>query len=327
MTLDEIKAQNAAEAATNQQTEVVKPVVEIEAGETTDDEGKEAPFWMQEEEVIDDEEGTESKAATAPVSALVKLKRKLKGTISERDEEIERLRLENETLKASRTAPHIEIATQAPKRPRNADFDTDDEYEEAMDKYEADKMQFAINHVSTSHSQADQIKQRTQKVLANVDSHYDRAAKLVEESGINPEVYQQADKTVKSIIESIMPGKSEAVFNGIIDIIGEGSEKTLFYIGRNKAAQNEFAALLAEDPTGLKASIYLGRATERIIGTKTQTTRAPAPSAQLRGDNVSSVKESAFKKKYEAAHGKGDVQAAFNAKQEAKKAGINVKEW
>lgn len=328
-TLAEIKAQNEQEAAAQviPQTDDVKP---DETGGTAD-ESTAAPFWMaedepeQNEDEADGEQDEQQPSGNAvPVSTHIKLKKKLKGQISEKDEELEKLRAELQAVKIGAVAPQQDI--QAPKRPRVADFETDEEYETAMDKYEEDRLQYQTKLISANQSQSTQVEQRTKKILASVDSHYDRAAKLVESSGIKPEVYQQATENFKAIIEKAMPGKSEIALNGIIDIIGEGSEKTIFYIGRNKAAQNEFAALLADDPSGLKASMWLGRTTEKINGTVKRTSQAPPPAAQLKGGSVT-AKESAFKKKYDEAHKKGSLQDAYNAKKEARKAGIDTSNW
>jgi hypothetical protein len=322
-TLAEIKAQNEQEAV---QTQVVSEQVQAA------DESGEKPFWLADEEPEEqnsEEEQDEGEqlpiGKSAPVSALVKLKKKLKGQISEKDEELERLRAELHAVKTGAVTP--QQTTQAPKRPRNADFDTDEEYESAMDKYEDDKLKYQTQLITSTQSQSTQVEQRTRKILASVDNHYERAAKLVESSGINPEVYQQATENFKSILERAMPGKSEGMLNGVIDIIGEGSEKTIFYIGRNKTAQNEFAALLAEDPTGLKASMWLGRTTEKINGTVKKTSQAPSPSAQLKSGGSVTAKESAYRKKYEEAHKKGSLQDAYNAKKDARKAGIDTSNW
>lgn len=326
-TLAEIKAQNEQEAANQQIDELTLTTVE------TLDESVAKPFWMaeeepeQNEEETDEEIGEEQQATqkSAPVSALVKLKKKLKGQISEKDEELERLRAELQAVKTGVVTPQQTI--EAPKRPRSADFDTDEEYEAAMDKYEEDKIKYQTQLITSTQSQSTQVEQRTKKILESVDSHYERAAKLVESSGINPEVYQQATENFKAVIERVMPGKSEGALNGIIDIIGDGSEKTIFYIGRNKAAQNEFAALLTEDPTGLKAAMYLGRTTEKINGTVKKTSQAPPPAAQLKSGESVSAKESAFRKKYDEAHKKGSLQVAYNVKKEARKAGIDTSNW
>ncbi|NTU49508.1 MAG: hypothetical protein HGA87_01195 [Desulfobulbaceae bacterium] len=318
-TLAELKAENAVETEeVAPETEVVIEAAEEVTGDgiDNDEETGETPFWMEEKE-----ETVES----APVSALVKLKRKLKGKIEDRDDEIAQLKAQLEELK--RPPQTASSVIQPPKRPRNLDFNTDEEYEEAMDRYEEAKLIYQTNFIGQNQDQIKRVQQRNQTVEQNVEKHYERAAKLVESTGIKPEIYQHADAAVKQVINAVQPGKGELIFNELVDMVGEGSEKTFFYIGRNKQAQNEFLSLLTEDPTGLKASIYLGRITERISGAKNQSSRAPAPSAQLRGDDASNSKGSALKRKYEQAQSRNNPQEAYNLKKQAKKQGLDTSKW
>lgn len=299
--------------------------VELE-GETEvelDDDGnpvkEETPFWLQ-------EEGEQESSKQVPEAAIISIKKKLKGQLREQGSEIERLTQEIERLKQGQakavTKPEL------PKRPRITDFEDDDSYEQAMDEYEAAKIEYQSNTISTTQAQKQQIAARLQKLEEDIDGHYDRAAKLIEKSGINPDVYQQADVTVKKAIDSILPKAGETVFKEFVSLMGEGSEKTMFYIGRNKAALNEFSSLLTNDKSGLSAAYHLGTLNAKISGTQqNKTSRAPKPATQIAGDASATAKSGAFKKKYEEAHKKGNTQAAYNIKKEARSAGIDTSKW
>ena len=114
----------------------------------------------------------------------------------------------------------------------------------------------------------------------------------------------------------------------LISVLGDGSEKIMYYLGRNKNALNEFKSLLIDDGTGIKASIFLGKLQQRLLTTKRKTSKAPPPGSDVTGDDaVSTVKASTLLKKRKAAIKKGDLQAAYNVKKQAKLAGVDVSNW
>ena len=295
-----------------------EPVLDADGNEV------QKPAWLAEEgengTSSDSDEGEDN---TAPLSALIRIKQKLKGKIGAQNEELETLRKENARLIQGQSVKPVE----APKRPRTKDFDDDDSYEDAMDKYEEEKLNYSSNYVVKNAQQTSQLEQARAAQAVAVEAHYERAEKLVAEHSISPEVFQKTDIVVKELIESVMPKRGEAVFDHLIAMVGEGSEKTMFFLGRNKAAQAEFHSLLAKDTTGLQAALYLGRVTERISGPQSKTSQAPAPAAQLKGDNVTSVKESVLQKKWAAAHKKNNAQEAYEIKKAARKAGVDTKAW
>jgi len=303
--------------------------LELSADDIVDDE-QEAPFWLQEEEPDSSGEEDEEAPETGgvPVAKHVQTKKKLKAKLSEKDDELSKIKEELEQLKNGQ-AQGRQQDDAPPKRPRRADFDDEDAFEDAMDKYEDEKIEYQTQYVQKNSHQNQQQKQRQQQIDQAVDDHYSRAEKLVEKHSIKPEIYQQSDATVKGIIKTALPKLNpEVVFNGMVELLGEGSEITMFHIGRNKEASNEFSRLLQSDPSGLKASAYLGRIAERVSGAKAnRNSQAPAPAAKLKGDEASSAKGQASHKKWADAHKKGRSQEAYNIKQAAKKQGIDVSSW
>ena len=278
--------------------------------------------WMADEPDGGSDEVDES-GNSVPVATHVKVKHKLKAKLGEKDELIATLREENEQLKVQPVAP---MELNPPKRPRTSDFGTDDEFETAMDAYEDQNREYMTKFATHNTVQTQKVQQQEEATTQAVDDHYTRAETLVQENSINPEVYKKTDLLVKSIIESVMPKAGEQVFNHLVSLVGEGSEKTMFFLGRNKAAQHEFHSLLAQDTTGLKAALYLGRITERIGGAKNQTSRSPKPATNLQGDVKNSAQGSALYRKWQNASGK-DPQKAYNLKKEAKAKGIDTSNW
>jgi hypothetical protein len=262
-----------------------------------------------------------------PVSTHIRMKQKLKGRITDKDEELERLKAENVTLKAGKVTKPVKV--ERPERPREEAFDSIAEYNAALDVYEDAILDIRLNR----DSQAREIQTATsvakEDLTKAVDSHYTRASKLIQDSGISTEVYQEADTKVRQAIEAVKPGMGEIITDQIISVVGEGSEKILYFLGRNKNALNEFTNLLATDSSGLKASIFLGQQREKLINTKQKTSKAPAPGVDLssEADAETSSKSISFLKKRKAAIKKGNLQAAYNAKKEAKAAGVDVSKW
>jgi len=293
-----------------------------------------------EEEIIDDDDDDGEKKAVepwmadeskqplsdVPASTHIRMKQKLKGRLTERNEENERLRRENEALKAGMTTPSL--PGRVPKRPVENEFDTVLEYEEALGEYEQKMVDVRLE---TSNRKRDiQLAQANAraKLEGSVDEHYSRAAKLIQDNGIDTEVYKAADLIVREAIETMIPGKGDITTDQIISILGDGSEKVMYYLGRNKNALNEFKSLFAEDPTGLKATLFLGQQRERLLNSKRRTSKAPPPSSDAKGDKTpTSAKASSLLKRRKAAQAKGNLQLAYDLKKQAKAQGVDVSEW
>lgn len=276
--------------------------------------------WMEEEEVK--EQDPDDPSRQVPVGKFVATKRKLKGQILEGKEEIEKLKQENADLLKFKPAPETKLV-----RPKENDFDTTDEYEAALDKYNDDKLEEASGRLRLK-DQQDQANLKAQTDLTGaVDGHYERAAELIEKSGIKPEVYKAADTTVRKAVESITPNLGDVIVDQIISILGEGSEKVLYYLGRNTAALNKFQSLLASDKSGMKAAIYLGQEKQRLTNPIKPRSKAPDPASEVKGDEATQGAANRFKKKYDAVSAKNDPQAMYNTKKEARAAGVDVSAW
>ena len=308
-----MEKENVAEQEVIEQ-ETETPEEEIESSEVEENE-EEKPLFLLEE---DEEESDEEKVV--PVGALVKTRKKLQGRIQEKDDEVQRLNKKIEELEKRTSSAKVEL----PKRPKVDDFDSDEEYDKALDDWYDLKTQASLKSLQDSQNQNINAQNQQKKIIKSVENHYERAEKLVKEHAIKPEVCQSADKAVREATEAILPGKGDSSVDHLINVLGDGSEKTLYYLGRNKNALNEYRAILQEDTTGLKAAAFLGRLSERINGTTKRKSKAPAPAPQANGNAEQSVSESVIKKKYDAAHKKGNTQEAFNIKREAKKQGLDT---
>ena len=261
-----------------------------------------------------------------PTSTHIHMKQKLKGRISEKDSKIEVLEAEVAALKAGTAKP---ASVNLPVRPKRIDFDSDELYDIALDKYEEKRDDIRYTRLEQSQTIKDRQYKAREKMDQAVNAHYDRAGKLIDDSGIDSKIYQQADIVVREAVEAIRPNQGDIIVDQLIALTGEGSEKVFYFLGKNKAALAEVKNRLAEDPSGMKAALYIGQQKERLLSPKRATTKAPSPGPNPTGD-VSvqgSKKISALKKKYLDAHRAGNLQIAYNLKKEARGIGAEIAEW
>jgi hypothetical protein len=241
------------------------------------------------------------------------MKQKLKGKLSESQQEIERLKAE--------LAKREEVKIEIPKRPKPEDFDTDEEYESAFDNYEQAKVKALYAAQKQQEEQGRTQEQLLTRIERAVDSHIERAQEFVKKNNVKPEVYERATDNVRTAIEEIIPGKR--AFDQLLDIVGDGSEVTMFAIGLNKQKLDTLKGKLLEDPLGMKAAFYLGQQNGELKAKQNKTSRAPKPAPSLKGDGTS-VSTSKLKSAYDK---EKDPQKRFNLRWQARKKGLDTKSW
>lgn len=323
MNLEELKKANEEEAiAAESNTESENAVSDEVTGETladddTNTEGETDELWLsetQDPEVI-------------PVSTHIGVRRKLKGKISEQNDRISELEAEiarmKEVTSANLASPKLDL----PARPAIKNFNSDEEYEQALSKYEADLVEVQVSRVLATKNSTTTVETRKKALDTAVDEHYARAETLVKTSGIKPDLYKTADETVRRAVEEVRPNFGDLIVDQLISVLGDGSEKVFYYIGRNAPALETVKTLLVSDPSGMKAAIYLGQQKERLTSKITRRSGAPAPGVKTLGDKGGSGQANALKQKYQKAHEGGKLQLAYNLKKEAKKLKIDVSTW
>lgn len=311
MDIDELKQEAETET-----TEEVANEVQAES-ESTNEEAQEAVEAEQEAEdkteEVDQEwmKESEKKFTDHDVAAA---KRKLKGKLSESNDKIAEL----EAKIASIQQPQAPQGKPTREQYYSAD-DPEDAYIEALTDWK-------INNKTQTINQEQQQQQYKNELNNAVTEHYSRAESLIEKSNISPEVYQQSDTSVRQMIDGIHRGQGNMIVDNLISVLGEGSEKVLFYVGRNSKAMAELQASLITDPSGLKAVSYLSRKAAMLDAPTKRETNAPPPAKQVTGDEATGNVRS-FKKAYDKAKKSGDAQEAFNARREARQAGVDVGKW
>lgn len=328
MSLEELKAQNAAqdeeetkaveveteEEETELEAEEEQPEVEQES-EEDDSEAEESELeaWQLEDEQASDDSGkrfTDSDVAAA--------KRKLKAKIEKRDDEIAQLRAEIESLKKGGSQP---AKAEAKPMPKLEDYDYDDsKYQAAVNEWMLSQLQ----NVAKS-QEAKESKTRAQQALESaVESHYERAAKLTAEHGIDDSVYHSADLAVRQAVESVFPDSGDVITDSLIANMGEGSEKVIYALGRSTEKREQLKAKLLKDPNGIAALIYLGELKAEITRPAKRVTNAPKPAARATGGSGGGSDEDRLRRKYQR---ESDLQSRFNIRREARQKGIDVSKW
>lgn len=329
MSLEELKAQNTAdeaetvevetEAAEEAEAEETQEQEEVESGEVSEGDAEagegetEVEAWQLEDEQAS--EGGEKRFTDSDVAAA---KRKLKARIEKRDDEIAQLKAELEKLKSGR----VEQPTAERKpMPKLEDYDYDEsKYQAAMESW----MLAQIDNVAKSRQSTETKSKAQQQLEQSVESHYERAAKLTAEHGIDETVYRGADLAVRQVVESVFEGAGDVITDSLIARMGEGSEKVMYALGRSSEKRERLKAKLLEDPNGIAASIYLGELKAEITKPVKRVTNAPKPAKRATGGTGGGSGEDALRRKYQK---ESDMQVRFNLRREAKAKGFDVSKW
>lgn len=292
--------------------EIQVDISDLDLGEEIEDDPGEGKPGEGDNDLIGDGE-------TMPIAAHIHKKNKLKGQIDEGNDEIARLKSENAQLKSSNKPVPI---------PKPSDYEDDEKYESDLRKWHDDAAQDSISRANIVNSQATNAQNAANATKQAVDTHYEKAATFVRENGIEEEVYNQADKNVRSAVESVFPGGGNDVTDSIITALQDGSEKALLIVGKSQEKLDKLKSLLVSDPNGLRAIAYLGSIIGQYKKKAKQTSLAPSPVPDIKsGERSMVVPESSLRKMWKKADKSGDTMKAYNLYAKAKKAGVDVSKW
>lgn len=328
-TLAELKAENAAKENDGQvEAEVINPETkednpeqqekppesEEDNPEILEGKSEELEPWQK---VNDEKDKTSDKV---PLKTYLRKKKDYKLKLTNKDTEIEKLREENEQLKNT----PVVAEKNSLKRPIEYEYDTVEEYHSALEDYDNKRFQ-EMDRAKTERTKLDRFKEDQKKALSQ---HYERAEELIETAGIDPENYRNADSKVRSAFEAIAPQRGDMIVDDIISKMGKGSEKVLFFLGRNDADLAIAQQKLINDPSGLELAFHLGGENKKLTKPRKQTTKAPPPAPNLSGGGgLVAGDEEKLEKGYKAAVKSNDPQKMFDLRRAAKKKGVNVSSW
>ena len=331
ISLEQLKAENAAEearllAATAggeedeqeaEATDVEDEQAEPDADQPEGESETEAESWMKE-----DGQTSEDSGDSVPLATLVKTRNKLKGKLHEKDNEIEQLKQQVEQLKQG----VIQAPVTAPKAPpRLEDFDYDDaKYAQAQAQYVSE----LVNQTLSTHTQKsvneNAQKEAQRKIEESLDSHYERAAKLIESAKITTEQYQAADTRFRQAIDQVRPGQGDKIADFLLANLGEGSEKVGYHLGVNQEARAQLQSKLLADPSGIAAAVWLGSKLKELSPPKQLRSNAPKPANKLQSDESTTDSLRSLKTDIAKARKGGDYQKVIDLKFAAKAKGVDV---
>ena len=308
--------EGAEEAAGDQEGEASETA---ESGEENP-ESETVESWMQ----SDDESEGEKKFSDGDIAAAKrKLKAKLSKELDDKDDEIARLRSQLQGGAQDPQAGSVDIGPMPTLE--GCEYD-DAKYQQALTDWHDKRTDAKIAAASNTRQQSEAQKVAQAEHSRLIDSHYDRAAKLAQDSGIKPETYQASDLAVRQAVDSVpaLKGKADDVVDFMIANLGEGSEKLMYYMGRNAEARNKLVNALQADSTGVKAGILLGEMKGKLTQPLKKTSKAAKPAKRAEGDTSASDSGATFKRKYDRAK---TPQQRFDIRSEARKSGVNVSHW
>lgn len=199
------------------------------------------------------------------------------------------------------------------KKPDMLDYDSQDDFLRAMNKYAqvqriAQPQQVTNQQVQDQYPTAQPEYDDSQYKEAR-DAHHARAQK----SGVDAEKFVDGELKLRE-------KHGDMVVDQMIDVLGEGSEQVIYVLGNNEAAFNKFNAVLESDP-GAKSVAHLIDLKHRIKPKKRTKSAAPEPDRAARG---SSVSVSALQKQFDKADKAGDTGEMFRLRRQARKDGVKL---
>ena len=350
-TLKELKAENAAAEASTinapvlDKKEIIKDeyveVVEQVKADDTDDtkqDGEESKVELESWQLTEGTEASEDeqKGGFVPNHEAAKRRKKnqaLRGELQEKDSELDDLRKQVEALQSG-TAPKAEQEQVALVRPTREQFDYDDDaYDAAVDNYYDAKLDRKIDsRTKDSTEKANQANQQqafADNQKKNLDAHYERAGKLVEDGKLTEESFRNADTLVRKALDSIKPGYGDMLTDSLISTLnslGDGSEKVMYQLGVNPAKLQELQNKLITDPSGLSASMFLGQLQAKAQTPSKRRSQAPTPGSKVEGEGGNNGNVSTLQKQYNKIDS-NDIQARISFKRQAKKNGTDTNNW
>lgn len=327
-TLDELKAENVkieeesnnASVAELEETEVeaveeeTPEAVNLAEDEQKEGEETETEAWMQTDE--ESSSDNEKKFTDHDIAAA---KKKLKARVSNQSSEIDELKTQVAQLKQGTVTK-----TEAPNlnMPLLSEYDYDEELHakaigEWHNKLISSKVDASNQQAQVTAQEAQQLSERNK----SVDSHYQRAVVLSEKSGIKPDDFRESELKVRQAMDSLVHGKGDDMVDNIISTLGEGSEKVMYYLGRNPDALDKMVNLARGNAFAMM--MEFGNLKAKLTATKNNISTARKPTKKISGDEKGGSVTS-FKKRYDKAK---TPQERLNIKWAAKAEKVSTAGW
>jgi hypothetical protein len=331
-TLEELKAQNAAEAANTPPEPESEETLDLSPEETPDnpepepeEDAPEATAAAPDDAFTPEEDDGLPKDGPLRKGDAKALRQKYQGKLSQKDEELERVRQELEEVKKKVAQPsQLPAAGQEPQRDQ---YTNDAEWIRALTTFNAQQ----VLQQSTAQQQAEERRRKQEEIQTRTrmqtDAHYERVADLAKKSNISEDVAKSADLKVRNAVDAVFKGAGDTIVDTLISSLGPGSEKVILHLGIKNSKLNDLVKLFQEDPSGIKASAYLGSLKAELNAPTRRETKAPDPIDKVQGDKSGSSALDKMRKDVADARKKGDISKVIALKQQAKAAKMDTRNW
>ena len=329
MSLEELRAQVAAEEAGESEVKAVEPEVELEEEEPEEVESEpgetEETVELSEDFELELEGEPVSQQEPTPEEALIHKLSKERRKRKEEQSENEQLKKRLEELEKRLTQPaqQVQQPTQShagePTFPDMYDPGIEGDrkkYDAAVKKYFADMEAYRNRHSEADKANADfraQLDAMTKNLAVN-------AAKFATDNKVSVDRVANALNTATDDVDAATG--IDGSFAYLLDSVGEGSERVAYYIGTNQAGRDQLKKLLEDDPKGLKAIAHMTRLAEKLKPKQAkQVSKAPEPDQSLKGDAVESASAKQLQKEFDSATKFDDL---MRIRKKAKELGVKL---
>ncbi len=207
----------------------------------------------------------EPTSETVPLGKFLKRVNKLNGRVSEANTEVEAEKSRREMVEQENELLRLKLKQDEPlKRPKPADFESDAEYDTALDEYDDQRIDAAADRKLAAHLETSQKQTQQQTIDTNLESglkaHYERAEQLKVKD------YESAEDKA---IEVLGSDASKFIMTNTAN-----SEMIMFHLGKNPAKAAALAKLVESDPAGFAVKIG---GLETSLKPKPKQSTAPDP--------------------------------------------------
>ena len=306
---------------------------EVDESESDDDDTE-----AEDSEAVEEWLKSEEDERTLPLDKHIEVRTKLKTKLSEKDEELQTLKQEIESLKYGFSKQPVNAEL---KRPSRADFADEydevdqDAYDQAVDDWNLKRFEQSQSVNQNKALQEQQQEQQQQALEESVNKHYESATKLVKDGLVKAEAYQEADQAIVGRLNNELAGDgsrghgrlmADHLANIVRQVAGDSSAKLWFKLGRNPNQLEKLVTAFRDPLTHAQGYAEIAKMSAEVKAPNKKRSLARPPAKQISGDKNASPSESSLKRKIKKARESGDLQSVISLKRQAKKQGVNVKD-
>ena len=223
----------------------------------------------------------EPTSETVPLGKFLKRVNKLNGRVSEANTEAEAEKSRREMVEQENDLLRLRLQQDEPvKRPKPADFESDAEYDTALDAYDEQRLDALANKKLAAHLETTQAQTQQQTIDTNLESglkaHFERAEQLK---------VKDYETVEDKAIEVLGNDAAKFIMTNTVN-----SELIMFHLGKNPAKAAALAQKVKTNPVGFAVEIG-GLSTS--LKARPKHSNAPDPDALIKSGTSAGKGEAA----------------------------------